>query len=548
MADGLTLRAPLVRQERPRRLSRRAGHRFVARPQRPFLQRSVVKAAYVKNAAGKAWAAHARYLEREGAQREGARGVGFGSGTEEQSLSRSARAWQDAGDKLVWKLIVSPEQAHRMDLRAHTRDLMGEVATKLESQLEWVAIEHQNTDNAHVHILLRGRREDGSVLEIDSEFIKHGFREKSQELATRELGYRTQRDYEQSIEQEVVALRRTSLDRMLRSRADERGRVRVSFLPPRHAGRAFRRRQELGRLQVLRDLGLAAKEGPFSWRLEPGYEGLLQELQQVGDIQKRVARRAPFIKAPPTDVVRVEPGEGVHVAGRLLGTGLANDLYGRSYLLLEGEEGVVYYVPQTRRVLAARNAGRLHLGDQVRLESVARGVGAHPQAPPYSFAVFRDEEASLRALVQYDEGRRAVQFRTIFGTLLQRTDQPVVRRILATGWLETIMALADLSQQEELTMEELERFVTGAGSPVQKMTPIEGRRYRGRFVGYASGATAERLAVVHDGRSFLAFETSRKGDLRPGSQVQATATRAGEQLAWRLDDLERLKEVERGRT
>jgi type IV secretory pathway VirD2 relaxase len=220
MADELKLRPPRIRRERLRRgghrFSRRIGlpgSNFRHRSTRECMQRSIVKVAYVKNVSGRVWAAHGRYLEREGAQRQDERGVGFDAVADDRSLATAVRDGQEGGDALVWKLVVSPEQAHRMDLRAHTRSLMKKVSEALETRVEWVAIEHQNTDNPHVHILMRGRHENGSVLEIDPEFIKHGFRATSIELATNELGYRTQREHRAALEKEVTALRLTSLDR-----------------------------------------------------------------------------------------------------------------------------------------------------------------------------------------------------------------------------------------------------------------------------------------------------------------------------------------------
>ena len=41
----------------------------------------------------------------------------------------------------------------------------------LDTKLQWVAIDHHNTDDAHVHLLVRGVREDGRPLQIDREYL-----------------------------------------------------------------------------------------------------------------------------------------------------------------------------------------------------------------------------------------------------------------------------------------------------------------------------------------------------------------------------------------
>ncbi len=386
-------------------------------------------------------------------------------------------------------------------------------------------------------------RTDGSVLEIDPEYIKHGFRTRSAELATNELGYRTEKEHREALSREVTALRQTSLDRALVRHANRLGDVRVSFVPPADSRLAAQRRLELGRLQHLRDLGLAEKRGPFTWRLETGFDGLLRELQQAGDIAKRVARHAPFLRAPVTDFRRFEPREGELVTGRLIGTGLENDLYGRSYVLLEGENGVVHYAPQTRRIREARAHGQLRLGDSVTLESVPYTRGGKVRQ---TVAIFRADLPPLRDLVHHHERRVATAYRSYFHHLLQQDTDVVTRRILATAWLETIHALAELASPEVRTMDSLERFEAPGGRPVRVAKPIEGRIQRGRFIGYASGASADRLAVIDNGREVLALATS-SSDLKTGAQVHAAVTREQNRLVWRVDELERTQAFDRGR-
>ena len=62
-----------------------------------------------------------------------------------------------------FRFIVAPDDAMELyDLRAFTRDLMGDVACDLGTKLDWVAIDHWNTEHPHIHVLLRGRVDDGA--------------------------------------------------------------------------------------------------------------------------------------------------------------------------------------------------------------------------------------------------------------------------------------------------------------------------------------------------------------------------------------------------
>ena len=79
------------------------------------------------------------------------------------------------------------EDASRLNLREHVRGLIEQMERDLDTKLQWVAIDHHNTDDAHVHLLVRGVRDDGRPLQIDREYLKLGMRGRSQEIATREL-------------------------------------------------------------------------------------------------------------------------------------------------------------------------------------------------------------------------------------------------------------------------------------------------------------------------------------------------------------------------
>ncbi|GAB5373804.1 MAG: hypothetical protein AcusKO_02660 [Acuticoccus sp.] len=120
-------------------------------------------------------------------------------------------------DRHHFRFIVSPEDAAELvDLHTYTpRDLMTTASKDLGTQLDWIAVDHWNTDNPHVHVLVRGRAEDGENLVISRDYISHGLRVRASERATLELGPRTDHEIEVSMAREVSADRWTGLDRAL---------------------------------------------------------------------------------------------------------------------------------------------------------------------------------------------------------------------------------------------------------------------------------------------------------------------------------------------
>src|SRR6202521_4657878 len=257
-----------------------------------YQRRSVVKVMYTRNGKPRsnAWVAHARYLTREGAQLENERGVGFDVERDGIDMVAVVREWEKAGDERMWRIIVSPEDADRMDLKDHIRELVGVMETDLGTGLGWVAIDHHNTENPHAHLLVRGVDQSGKALLIDRDYVRNGIRARSQEIASRELGQRLEPEMLRARGETTIDKERwTEIDRALQRRmsgdrvADYRGLV------PYNDAARVRAEQEMRRLQFLEGLGLARKIASLAWELSPDHERELRARQRAMDVIKRQA-------------------------------------------------------------------------------------------------------------------------------------------------------------------------------------------------------------------------------------------------------------------
>ena len=252
-------------------------------------RRSVVKASFRRNRHNGGWARHARYLAREQAQREGERGQGFDREREDLDMAATVRAWERT-DGLVWSVIISPEDAERMNLRQHVRDLTAAMERDLGTELEWVAIDHNNTDDKHVHLLVRGVRDDGRELMLDRDYISRGIRELSRELAERELGQRTEQEYLQARQRTIEREQWTEIDRSLERQAGPDRVVSYENAEYFTDGARVRAEQEMERLAYLEKLGLARQINEHSWELADEHEPELRRRQREHDILKTRAR------------------------------------------------------------------------------------------------------------------------------------------------------------------------------------------------------------------------------------------------------------------
>jgi hypothetical protein len=178
-------------------------------------RRVLTKAHVVRHTRGgfrsAALSTHVVYLKRDGVTRDGADAQMFDARSEAADDQAFAERCRD--DRHYFRFIVSPEDAGELEsLRTFTRELMAEAERDLGTRLDWIAVDHWNTDNPHVHILIRGRADDGKDLVISRAYISQGFRERAAERVTLELGPRTEREVRSALEREVEAERWTNLD------------------------------------------------------------------------------------------------------------------------------------------------------------------------------------------------------------------------------------------------------------------------------------------------------------------------------------------------
>ncbi|MGI1038040.1 DUF3363 domain-containing protein [Pseudomonas aeruginosa] len=325
------------------------GHtaaRFAGTSLTPFSRRVTIKTLLVnqRQASSRSLAKHLRYIERDGAGRDGEPGRAYGPQTDEADLGAFKERCQ--GDRHHFRFIVAPEDGAELDdLRTYTRHLMGRMEADLGTRLDWVAVDHWNTDNPHTHIVLRGRDDTGKDLIIAGDYIAHGFRHRAAELVTEWLGPRTELEIQQTLQREVEQERWTSLDRTLQREADDDGRVQIErFNEPRL------QRQRLlliGRLQHLQRLGLADEIQPGIWAVPADGEKTLRALGERGDIIRTLQQ---VMSGQPRELAVFEPGEeGRTVIGRVATKGLADELRDRGYLVIDGIDGKAHYVALNAR-------------------------------------------------------------------------------------------------------------------------------------------------------------------------------------------------------
>lgn len=327
---------------------------------RSAARRCTVKVSFAGNKKAGQWAANGRYLEREGAQREGEIGKGFDAQGDEVSLSSTMHQWQMSGDERLFKIVLSPEDGDRLQLKEYTREFMDRLQAHMGKDLEWAAIDHYNTGHPHTHVVLRGK----DNLQISPDLIRNGMRKIAEEIATERLGYKSELEIQKSREKEIDARQFTGIDKDLQKRQKaglepDKTYITEERLTPQAKQQDYvAQRYRIRRLETLERLGVAEKVGGMTWALDPGWDKALKDLQVLQQRTAMVGQGRALMTDPrcPPVVTKIKPGD--HLVGRVLGTGM-DEQYDRSFILIEGTDSRVHIVYQNAAVEKQRAEQKL---------------------------------------------------------------------------------------------------------------------------------------------------------------------------------------------
>jgi hypothetical protein len=140
----------------------------------------VVKHRYIagrgKRSGGKVVAigkalAHVKYIQhRPGPDREqGGREMFNERDQVDAREMREAIKELDGSQVVVHKLTLAPE-INPADKKAFTREVMDNLGRDMGRDLNWFAVEHNNTDHHHIHVVVLGKDRNGTDVRID---LKH---------------------------------------------------------------------------------------------------------------------------------------------------------------------------------------------------------------------------------------------------------------------------------------------------------------------------------------------------------------------------------------
>lgn len=321
-----------------------------------YSQRVIVKARIVQigKAGGvKALTAHIHYIERDGVGLDGGQAKVFSS--ESQQMERAGlNDWINscADDRHQFRFIVSPENGGQLDIEQFTKDFMNQMEADLSTQLQWIAVAHHDTDNPHVHVVVRGVDENNGDLIISRDYMSRGARANAEMIATRELGHRTELDIKARITKDLTKDRLTGLDNQLVKDAQNHPENLIDLRKSPPAGYDFAqqvRNNKLQRLQHLESLGLAEEIAPGVWKMDDRLTDKLRSLGNRNDIIKTMHDKMRGVEhAAETVIFDKDNPPRKEIIGRVIHKGLADELKDTKYLIVAADDGKAYYLPLSR--------------------------------------------------------------------------------------------------------------------------------------------------------------------------------------------------------
>jgi type IV secretory pathway VirD2 relaxase len=365
-----------------------------------------------------------RYIQRDGVSRDGEAGRLYSADLD--TVDRETFQNRIRDDRHQFRFIVSPEDGQEIgDLRSYTRDLMARMERDLGTKLDWVAVDHWDTDDPHTHVLLRGKDEYGADLIIAREYIAHGMRARAREVATDWLGPRTELEIRASLTREVEQERWTSLDEAIRHDA-QAGRVDLRR-DAQGTALDFHKSLQVGRLQRLQKMGLARELDAGVWFVNPTLETTLREMGERGDIIRKMQRT---FSLEQRQYAIFDPTRSMTLTGRVAGKGLADELHDRGYLILDGLDGRAHYVALPAHsklsefpvgaVVEFRNDSRPRATDRTIVEVAKHGVYRVSDHLTEARQRERDPEGFVQTHVRRLEALRRAQ-------IVERLDEGIWR-------------------------------------------------------------------------------------------------------------------------
>lgn len=307
-----------------------------------YSRRVVVKASYVTSKDEKSRSRirhHLNYAGRNTQEEEKKAQVLYSNVDERVSIKNKIDDFEKAPH--IFNIIISPEEGDKLDLKEFTRDLVKTVEIDLRTKLDWVAGNHFDTNEPHVHLLIKGLDDGGKKLLMTRDYISRGLRIRASQTANKKLGLRSLDDVVASLKLDITKPKKCAIDDIITKNIKE-GLVNPAKIDSDALDDLPRSLIER-RLEFLASKELAERVDGKDWRIK---EGFIDELRNIERSTSIITKLSGGLKIDKLDceVLSVKNIENRTIKGHIVERGYVDDLSNQEYLLVKSKEKAFIYV------------------------------------------------------------------------------------------------------------------------------------------------------------------------------------------------------------
>lgn len=352
-----------------------------------YSRRVIVKASYVKSHNEKAYVRirhHLNYVGRNTVDEE----------KKSPQLYSSSDNAVDIKDKInefikaphMFNIIISPEDGEKLELKEFTREFINSIEMDLRTKLDWVAGNHFDTNEPHVHLLIKGLDDSGQKLLMKRDYISRGLRVRAAQVINKKLGLRDRDEVIHALKLEVSKPKKCVIDEII-TKSTQNNAFDINKLDSES-------RQDiplnvlLSRLEFLSSKELANKTEDGIWQLKDDFIEHLKQLERTTSIIEKLSGDVRVNKQN-CEILSVKNLDDRTIKGHVVERGYVHDVSNKEYLLIKSKEKSFVYVELEK--YSEKSAAKV--GEFVRVDSTKPFSG--PKAADSTIAQFSREHSGI---------------------------------------------------------------------------------------------------------------------------------------------------------
>lgn len=241
----------------------------------------------------------------------------------------------------MFNIIISPEDGEQLDLKTYTKDFIAVIEQDLKSKVEWVAGNHYDTNDPHVHLLIKGTDDGGKPLLMKRDYISHGLRARAGQIATNKLGLRNYDDVVKSIERGLLSTKKSEIDDIIVKQSND-GVIDLSKLKSSELS-DLPKSLFIKRLEFLDSKSVVGRNAGFAWSIDEDFYKKLKNVDRTNTIISKMSDGLKVNKEH-CEIVTAKTVADRIVKGHVVERGYAENKDGREYLLIKSKEKNFVYV------------------------------------------------------------------------------------------------------------------------------------------------------------------------------------------------------------